>query len=505
MSSLKVLHTPSPLPLCGCGSRRGAEGVLSVSLSVLLPPSGTPPPLNDITSGSRAPLIYMRWAPSWSWFVLQVRGGARGQMAALAIQRTDNFLHTFLQDRTPSSSPEGAPNALSFLATTCSQAWQVGGAMGSEGSQFPYESTSQTTGSYYPQHNSVAQNFPSFLQNSSARHHLPGGHMDEGQQWWSLPQTNATPSNHHFSLGRQLVLGHQPQIAALLQGTSKGLLSSTRRCRRCKCPNCQANGGGLEFGKKRLHICHIPECGKLLSSCPRRQRASEFIGRPRQAEPGCWGDVRLRGPTVEPGSQHQQAAPSGSPLLLSAGDRGNIHHNGGVVRVKGWQLMAVNGGGGMGPQGAGSRQQGPHAAAQAIRLALSSLVLNGVQLGLTIEEVALAVQDLNHIVDPGPADLRGRGQQLEAHHAAAPTLMLFLKMYPGRENPFFLSIGSLKMASCSNRKIRLSLARDKKPLSCSVTVKVSCCSSFPWAVILPWSHSKDKHNKPRKWLQLQAK
>ena len=50
---------------------------------------------------------------------------------------------------------------------------------------------------------------------------------------------------------------------------------------------------------------------------------------------------------------------------------------GGVVRVKGWQLMAVNGGGGMGPQGAGSRQQGPHAAAQAIRLALSSLVLNG--------------------------------------------------------------------------------------------------------------------------------
>lgn len=31
-------------------------------------------------------------------FVLQVRGeGARGQMAALAIQRTDNFLHTFLQ------------------------------------------------------------------------------------------------------------------------------------------------------------------------------------------------------------------------------------------------------------------------------------------------------------------------------------------------------------------------------------------------------------------------
>ncbi|KAK5604382.1 hypothetical protein CRENBAI_018382 [Crenichthys baileyi] len=270
-------------------------------------------------------------------------------MAALTIQRTDNFLHTFLQDRTPSSSPEGASNALSFLATTCSQAWQVGG-MGSEGSQFPYEGTvsstsgmfqlwsndvapstalnthqmtftvpkvqfpghmqsglghphhhhhhhhphhhhhelpltppaepassysfelspvkvlssqPQSTSPYYPQHNSVGQNFPSFLQNSSARHHLSGGHVEDGQQWWSLPQTNTAQANHPFSLGRQLVLGHQPQIAALLQGTSKGLLSSTRRCRRCKCPNCQTSGGGLEFGKKRLHICHIPECGKV--------------------------------------------------------------------------------------------------------------------------------------------------------------------------------------------------------------------------------------------------
>lgn len=82
-----------------------------------------------------------------------------------------------------------------------------------------------------------------------------------------------------------------------------------------------------------------------------------------------------------------------------------------------------------------------------------------------------------------------------------PTLMLFLKMYPGREKPFFLSIGSLKMTSCSNRKTLLSFARDRKLLSCSVTVKVSCWSSLPWAVILPWYHSKDKHNKQRKRLR----
>ncbi|XP_053706543.1 sp5 transcription factor-like [Synchiropus splendidus] len=257
-------------------------------------------------------------------------------MAALTIHRSDNLLQSFLQDRTPSSSPEGAPNTLSFLATTCSQAWQVGGAVPSESPQFPYEGNStsgmfqlwsndvapssaltshqmtftvpkvqfpghvqsglghhphhhelpltppaeapssysfelspvkvQTGASYYSQHNSVAQNFPSFLQNSSTRHHLPGGQVEEGQQWWSLPQTNGSPNTHPFSLGRQLVLGHQPQIAALLQGSSKTLLSSTRRCRRCKCPNCQAGGSGggvLEFGKKRLHVCHIPDCGKV--------------------------------------------------------------------------------------------------------------------------------------------------------------------------------------------------------------------------------------------------
>lgn len=67
----------------------------------------------------------------------------------------------------------------------------------------------------------------------------------------------------------------------------------------------------------------------------------------------------------------------------------------------------------------------------------------------------------------------------------SPTLMLFLKMYPGSEKPFFLSIGSLKITSCSKRKTRLSFARERKLLSCSVTVKVSCWSSLPWAVIFP--------------------
>lgn len=44
--------------------------------------------------------------------------------------------------------------------------------------------------------------------------------------------------------------------------------------------------------------------------------------------------------------------------------------------MEGGQLVTVNRGRGVGPQGTGGRQGGPHAAAQAIRLALSPLVLD---------------------------------------------------------------------------------------------------------------------------------
>lgn len=77
------------------------------------------------------------------------------------------------------------------------------------------------------------------------------------------------------------------------------------------------------------------------------------------------------------------------------------------------------------------------------------------------------------------------------------TLMLFLKVYPGRGGPFFLSMGSLKITSCSKRKTLLSLALDGTPLSCSLTRKVSCWSSFPWAVILPWGgRTRSRQREP---------
>ncbi|KAJ8397053.1 hypothetical protein AAFF_G00011070 [Aldrovandia affinis] len=269
-------------------------------------------------------------------------------MAALTLPMTENFLHAFLHDRTPSSSPDGGsmgPHPLAFLAPTSGQVRQVSGSAGLEAPQFPYEgpagmflwsgetasatgathqvaftlpkvqfpghiqtgvgshphhhpqnhhhhhhevpltppadppasysfeispvkalrSQGQGIGSYYPHHGggigSIGPNLTGFVQSSSTRHHHH--RVEDGQQWWSLPQTATTPTNHPFSLGRQLVLGRQPPISTLLQGPHKGLLSAARRCRRCKCPNCQATGGSVEPGKRRLHICHLPECAKV--------------------------------------------------------------------------------------------------------------------------------------------------------------------------------------------------------------------------------------------------
>lgn len=67
--------------------------------------------------------------------------------------------------------------------------------------------------------------------------------------------------------------------------------------------------------------------------------------------------------------------------------------------------------------------------------------------------------------------------------------MLFLNWYPGVDDPFLSS--SLKITICSKRKTLRSLERDRTPASCSVTKKVSCCSSLPWLVSLPcgWNRS----------------
>ncbi|KAM9304737.1 transcription factor Sp5 [Gastrophryne carolinensis] len=279
-------------------------------------------------------------------------------MAAAAVLSTQP-LHCFLQDRTPSSSPDvGKHSPLALLAATCSRIGQP--ARGHDFLQVPYDpAIASPSRIFHPwttelsthsscgiqSHNGLGlapskNQLSAHLQSSFVSHELPltppadpsypyeyspmkilpspmtafqasscqtayvsavsyasaapiasavhgfvPGHSNlihqqprqlspnpaEDLPWWSIQQPShpaQLPHTHHrFPLQRGLVLGHsdfaqyQTQIAALLQ--TKSPLASARRCRRCRCPNCQSSSGPEEPGKKKQHVCHIPGCGKV--------------------------------------------------------------------------------------------------------------------------------------------------------------------------------------------------------------------------------------------------
>ncbi|XP_047475979.1 transcription factor Sp5-like [Penaeus chinensis] len=87
--------------------------------------------------------------------------------------------------------------------------------------------------------------------------------------WWNnaayaTPPSHAA-SNYHFHRHQLDSLGlggvaHTNIAAALLSAQSS---VSVRRCRRCRCPNCQDTLRDNSSTKKREHICHVPGCGKV--------------------------------------------------------------------------------------------------------------------------------------------------------------------------------------------------------------------------------------------------
>ncbi|XP_037785588.1 transcription factor Sp5-like [Penaeus monodon] len=107
--------------------------------------------------------------------------------------------------------------------------------------------------------------------------------------WWNTTAYATPPShaasNYHFhrhqydSLGLGGVAHVSPAVphsipGAVTQNTNvqqqtniaAALLTahssvSVRRCRRCRCPNCQDTS--RDATKKREHICHVPGCGKV--------------------------------------------------------------------------------------------------------------------------------------------------------------------------------------------------------------------------------------------------
>nr|XP_060610966.1 transcription factor Sp5 [Anolis sagrei ordinatus] len=266
-------------------------------------------------------------------------------MAAVAVLRNDS-LQAFLQDRTPSASPDLAKRSpLALLAATCSRIGQPGpgSAAPSDFLPGPYEAGLGSPppprlfhpwgGREMPAHSpgglglqqpgfaaggghelpltppadpSYPYEFspvkmlppppppppppPAYAQ-YAAQAALPPGYSSllppppppapEELPWWSVvPQAAAAPGAcaHGFaSLPRGgLVLApselaqYQAQLAALLRPKAP-LPAAARRCRRCRCPNCQAASASSSSssaeppggGKKRQHVCHVPGCGKV--------------------------------------------------------------------------------------------------------------------------------------------------------------------------------------------------------------------------------------------------
>ncbi|XP_007669403.1 transcription factor Sp5 isoform X2 [Ornithorhynchus anatinus] len=273
-------------------------------------------------------------------------------MAAVAVLRNDS-LQAFLQDRTPSASPDLVKHSpLALLAATCSRIGQPGAAAPPDFLQVPYDpSLGSPSRIFHPWTTDMPAHSPgglphpslgltpqkSHLQPSFGAAHelpltppadptypydfspvkmlpspmaalpascppayvpytaqaaLPPGYSNLGPAapappapaaedlpWWSIGPTGTggpgggpghPPPRFASALQRNLVLGpsdlaqYQSQIAALLQ-TKAPLAAAARRCRRCRCPNCQAAGGGPdpEPGKKKQHVCHVPGCAKV--------------------------------------------------------------------------------------------------------------------------------------------------------------------------------------------------------------------------------------------------
>jgi len=71
----------------------------------------------------------------------------------------------------------------------------------------------------------------------------------------------AVPQSVPSAVTHDAIPHQQSNIAAALLTAHSSL--TVRRCRRCRCPNCQDTSRDASAAKKREHVCHVPGCGKL--------------------------------------------------------------------------------------------------------------------------------------------------------------------------------------------------------------------------------------------------
>lgn len=89
--------------------------------------------------------------------------------------------------------------------------------------------------------------------------------------WWSV--TDQPPAAKYAAMKSAFSMtssgarggGFLTDMRGLLYAAKGSLLpASTRRCRRCRCPNClNPSEGATSIGGKRQHVCHVPGCAKV--------------------------------------------------------------------------------------------------------------------------------------------------------------------------------------------------------------------------------------------------
>ena len=99
---------------------------------------------------------------------------------------------------------------------------------------------------------------------------IPCGKQEcKGLSWWSVETTKPTLTVPHvphntipsWSCSTTPVSSCVTTMPALALASTQ--VPGTRRCRRCRCPNCQMATNTGTPNKRKEHICHIPGCGKV--------------------------------------------------------------------------------------------------------------------------------------------------------------------------------------------------------------------------------------------------
>ena len=98
---------------------------------------------------------------------------------------------------------------------------------------------------------------------------LPFGNPEcKTLSWWSVEPPKAQHHVPHntipsWSCATTPVSSCVTSISGLPLALASTQVPGTRRCRRCRCPNCQMSTNTGTPNKRKEHICHIPGCGKV--------------------------------------------------------------------------------------------------------------------------------------------------------------------------------------------------------------------------------------------------